>query len=113
MLTVADLRRAARDDPFSGPDASLEADHVSKGDAKLHRASAGEELVAALLHHEDAERARFIGRADNGTQREDRYGLGVAYGNVIGLERGLKPGDRVITSGATQVRDGQQVRVLP
>ena len=39
--------------------------------------------------------------------------LGAAYGNVIGLEGGLQPGDRVITSGATQVHDGQQVRVLP
>ena len=39
--------------------------------------------------------------------------LGAAYGNVIGLEKGLKPGDRVIVTGATQVRDGQQVRVLP
>ncbi len=39
--------------------------------------------------------------------------LGSAYGNVIALERGLKPGDLVITTGATQVHDGQQVRVLP
>jgi RND family efflux transporter MFP subunit len=39
--------------------------------------------------------------------------LGAAYGNVIALEGGLKPGDLVITTGATQVRDGQQVRVLP
>jgi multidrug efflux system membrane fusion protein len=39
--------------------------------------------------------------------------LGVAYGNVIGLEKGLEPGDRVIVTGATQVRDGQHVRVLP
>jgi multidrug efflux system membrane fusion protein len=39
--------------------------------------------------------------------------LGAAYGNVIGLERGLQLGDHVIVTGATQVRDGQQVRVLP
>jgi multidrug efflux pump subunit AcrA (membrane-fusion protein) len=39
--------------------------------------------------------------------------LGASYGNVIALEGGLKPGDLVITTGATQVRDGQQVRVLP
>jgi multidrug efflux system membrane fusion protein len=39
--------------------------------------------------------------------------LGAAYGNVIGLERGLKLGDHIIVTGATQVRDGQQVRVLP
>jgi RND family efflux transporter MFP subunit len=39
--------------------------------------------------------------------------LGVAYGNVIGLESGLEAGERVIVTGATQVRDGQQVRILP
>jgi RND family efflux transporter MFP subunit len=53
-------------------------------------------------------------------QRGDRFfarartvELGVAYGNVIGLESGLEAGARVIVTGATQVRDGQQVRVLP
>jgi RND family efflux transporter MFP subunit len=53
-------------------------------------------------------------------QRGDRFfarartvELGTAYGNVIGLEGGLKPGDRVIVTGATQVHDGEQVRVLP
>jgi multidrug efflux pump subunit AcrA (membrane-fusion protein) len=39
--------------------------------------------------------------------------LGAAYGNVIGLESGVEPGDRVIVTGASQVRDGQHVRVLP
>jgi multidrug efflux pump subunit AcrA (membrane-fusion protein) len=49
---------------------------------------------------------QFIARARTVT-------LGTAYGNVIALEGGLKLGDRVIVTGATQVRDGQQVRVLP
>ena len=52
-------------------------------------------------------------RGDQFFARARTVELGAAYGNVIGLERGLKPGDRVITTGATQVRDGQQVRVLP
>jgi multidrug efflux system membrane fusion protein len=52
-------------------------------------------------------------RGDQFFARARAVQLGVAYGNVIGLEGGLKPGDRVITSGATQVRDGQQVRVMP
>jgi multidrug efflux system membrane fusion protein len=39
--------------------------------------------------------------------------LGAAYGNVIGLESGVKPGEHVIVTGASQVRDGQHVRVLP
>jgi RND family efflux transporter MFP subunit len=52
-------------------------------------------------------------RGDQFFARARTVELGTAYGNVIGLEGGLKPGDRVIVTGATQVRDGQQVRVLP
>jgi RND family efflux transporter MFP subunit len=52
-------------------------------------------------------------RGDQFFARARTVALGAAYGNVIGLEGGLTSGDRVITSGATQVRDGQQVRVLP
>jgi multidrug efflux system membrane fusion protein len=52
-------------------------------------------------------------RGDQVFARARTVELGVAYGNVIGLERGLEPGDRVIVAGATEVRDGQQVRVLP
>jgi multidrug efflux system membrane fusion protein len=52
-------------------------------------------------------------RGDQFFARARTVALGVAYGNVIGLERGLEPGERVIVTGATQVRDGQQVRVLP
>ncbi len=52
-------------------------------------------------------------RGDQFFARARTVELGVAYGNVIGLESGLKPGERIIVSGATQVRDGQQVRVLP
>ncbi len=52
-------------------------------------------------------------RGDQFFARARTVELGVAYGNVIGLERGLEPGERVIVTGATQVRDGQQVRVLP
>ena len=52
-------------------------------------------------------------RGDEFFVRARTVELGAAYGNMIGLKGGLVPGDRVIVSGATQVRDGQQVRVLP
>jgi multidrug efflux system membrane fusion protein len=52
-------------------------------------------------------------RGDQFFARARTVELGVAYGNEIGLESGLKPGERIIVTGATQVRDGQQVRVLP
>jgi len=52
-------------------------------------------------------------RGDQFFARARTVKLGAAYGNVIALEGGLELGDRVIVTGATQVRDGQQVRVLP
>jgi RND family efflux transporter MFP subunit len=39
--------------------------------------------------------------------------LGDVYGNMIGVNNGLQSGERVITSGATLVRNGDQVRVIP
>jgi len=39
--------------------------------------------------------------------------LGDVYGNLIGVNGGLQSGERVITSGATLVKNGEQVRVIP
>jgi multidrug efflux system membrane fusion protein len=39
--------------------------------------------------------------------------LGESYGNTIAVTSGLKPGDRVITTGGTMVNDGDQVKVIP
>jgi RND family efflux transporter MFP subunit len=38
--------------------------------------------------------------------------LGGTYGNTIAVEQGLKPGDRVVTYGATMIKDGETVRVI-
>lgn len=39
--------------------------------------------------------------------------LGESYGNTVAVTEGLKPGDRVITTGSTMVSDGDQVKVIP
>ena len=39
--------------------------------------------------------------------------LGESYGNTVAVTAGLKPGDRVITTGGTIVDDGEQVKVIP
>jgi multidrug efflux system membrane fusion protein len=39
--------------------------------------------------------------------------LGDVYGNMIGVNGGLQAGQRVITSGATLIKNGDQVRVIP
>jgi RND family efflux transporter MFP subunit len=39
--------------------------------------------------------------------------LGEAYGNTVAVIEGVKPGDRVITTGNAMVMDGDQVKVIP
>ncbi len=39
--------------------------------------------------------------------------LGDAYGNSITVLQGVVPGERVVTSGATMIRSGEQVRIIP
>jgi len=38
--------------------------------------------------------------------------LGGTYGNTIAVQQGLKTGDRVVTYGATMIKDGETVRVI-
>jgi multidrug efflux system membrane fusion protein len=39
--------------------------------------------------------------------------LGDVYGNRIGVNSGLQPGERVITTGSNLIKDGEQVRIIP
>ena len=39
--------------------------------------------------------------------------LGESFGNAMGVAEGLKAGDRVVTTGATMLNDGDQVKVIP
>lgn len=39
--------------------------------------------------------------------------LGESYGNAVAVNSGVKPGEIVITTGVSQVADGEEVRVMP
>jgi multidrug efflux system membrane fusion protein len=39
--------------------------------------------------------------------------LGEAFGNLIAVSQGVKPGEQVVVSGATLVKDGEPVQVIP
>lgn len=39
--------------------------------------------------------------------------LGESYGNSVAISSGVKPGEIVVTTGVTQVADGDEVRVMP
>jgi RND family efflux transporter MFP subunit len=39
--------------------------------------------------------------------------LGESYGNAVVVKSGVKPGETVVTTGVTQLADGEEVRVMP
>jgi RND family efflux transporter MFP subunit len=52
------------------------------------------------------------GTGDPATVRAHAVELGDAYGNMIQVLGGVKPGDRVVTAGATLVKSGEPVRII-
>ena len=45
--------------------------------------------------------------------RKQEVSLGNAYGNRIAVLSGVRAGERVVSSGATMIRSGEEVRVIP
>ena len=69
-------------------------------------------VVRSLTHPNGF--AVFIpdGNGDTVRVHTQEVELGGTYGNTIAVERGLKAGDRVVTYGATTIKDGETVRVI-
>jgi RND family efflux transporter MFP subunit len=53
------------------------------------------------------------GSGDTVTVKARPVELGEPYGNVIAVTSGLRPGEQIVTTGATLVKSGDQVRVIP
>jgi RND family efflux transporter MFP subunit len=53
------------------------------------------------------------GSGDTVNVRLQDVQVGATYGNLIAVDRGLTPGVRVVTTGATMIKNGEQVRVIP
>ena len=70
----------------------------------ITRSKADPNAYAVLVIEEAA--GRHIARLRNVT-------LGESYGNSVAVNSGVKPGEIVITTGVTQVADGEEVRVMP
>ncbi|HKT51358.1 MAG TPA: efflux RND transporter periplasmic adaptor subunit [Candidatus Angelobacter sp.] len=72
-------------------------------------------LSAVIRDPEHPERFAVLlteGTGDPTTVRAHAVGVGDAYGNMVQVLSGLKAGDRVVTSGATLVKSGDQVRIV-
>jgi len=52
------------------------------------------------------------GTSDTVRVRTQEVELGNTYGNSISVVQGLKPGDRVVTYGASVIKNGETVRVI-
>jgi RND family efflux transporter MFP subunit len=59
--------------------------------------------------------AVFVTNGDDSSAiaRAREVSLGDAYGNMIAVVSGLSSGERVVTAGATLIKNGEQVRVIP
>ncbi|MGA8220648.1 MAG: efflux RND transporter periplasmic adaptor subunit [Candidatus Acidiferrales bacterium] len=66
-------------------------------------ANGSKEFAVFVLAHE----------GDRDIARQRRVQLGETYGNRVAVLQGLTLGDRVIAIGATQVTDGQAVKIAP
>ena len=53
------------------------------------------------------------GTGDTATVHLRAVDPGDAYGNLVAINGGVSKGERVVTSGATIVKDGDQVRIIP
>jgi multidrug efflux system membrane fusion protein len=54
----------------------------------------------------------LAGESDTESAHLRAVELGDVYGNMIGARQGLKPGDRVVTTGVTLLSNGDTVRVI-
>ncbi len=52
------------------------------------------------------------GKGDHAIVQAQAVQLGDEYGNMIRIVAGVRLGDRVVTTGATQVKSGEQVRII-
>ncbi len=88
---------------------------VSFAGAILPAAVLAVPLSAVIRHPQKPEEFAVLlaeGTGDPATVRAHRVELGDAYGNMIQVLGGVKPGERVVTTGATLVKDGEQVRII-
>jgi multidrug efflux system membrane fusion protein len=94
---IASVEVAADDQPAAGP-----APAMVPVAAVVKSARAGTFAVFVL-----------DGPDDSATARARDVSLGRIAGNQVAVQAGLKPGDKVIVSGASLLIDGDRVRVIP
>ena len=72
----------------------------------------GEAVMLARLQHDAQSLLSAMTPGENGWRAEvQEVELGPSRDNLVVIERGLMPGDRVVTVGQQQLADGDAVRI--
>jgi len=86
------------------------------GSGKLSRPATVIPLSAVVRSSKRADSfAVFVISEESGKifVRERAVEVGETFGNMIGVTQGIVAGDRVVALGATQVKDGDEVKIIP
>ncbi|HXY06225.1 MAG TPA: efflux RND transporter periplasmic adaptor subunit [Terriglobales bacterium] len=89
---------------------------IALGDEKLPHPVTAVPL-AAVVHDPNEQHAFAVmvadANGDTATAQLRRVGVGDAYGNMIEVTSGLSEGEKVVATGATLIKNGDQVRIIP
>ena len=69
-------------------------------------------LVIPLNAIQKSETGDFVFVNDNGTAKKKNITEGASYGGKSEIKSGLTAGDQLITDGASEIEDGDKVKVL-
>jgi RND family efflux transporter MFP subunit len=69
-------------------------------------------LVVPLNSVQKSETGDFVFVADNGVAKKKNVTAGASYGGKTEIKAGLKEGDKLITAGASDVEDGDKIKVI-
>jgi len=69
-------------------------------------------IVIPMNSIQKSEKGDFVFVNENGIAKKKPIIEGASYGGKTEVKTGLKPGDKLITDGSTEVEDGDKVKVL-
>jgi RND family efflux transporter MFP subunit len=69
--------------------------------------------VSAVIRDREKSGQFMLMVLENKVARARRVNLGPTFGDVLAISSGVKPGELVIRAGATLIRDGETVEVIP
>jgi multidrug efflux pump subunit AcrA (membrane-fusion protein) len=69
-------------------------------------------IVVPVKAVQKSEEGDYVFVNENGTAKRKAIKIGTTYGGQSEVLSGLQPGEQLITEGATDIEDGDKVKVL-